>query len=918
MSAVPEPVPIHDVTVPSGTVTFAFTDIEGSTVRWERDPAAMQDALRRHDALLRGAIAGHGGYVFKTIGDAFCSVFSRAQDAVAAMLEVQRTIAGEDFSGVGGLRVRAALHTGTCDERDGDYFGPTVNRVARLLAIGHGGQVLVSGVTFDLAQATLPPQAALRDLGEHRLKDLAAPEQVYQLEAPGLPTEFPALNSLGVLRNNLPTQVTSFVGREAEVAEIAALFGAQRLVTIVGSGGIGKTRTSLHVGADLLASFEDGVWVVELAPLANGEHIPTTIAQTLGLALRGDGAPLGLLVAALTSKRALLILDNCEHLVEPVAVAVAALLRGCPRLSVLASSRQALGIAGEAVYRMPTLAPATAIDLFAARAAAADHRFRLSDENAAVVGDICRRLDGIPLAIELAAARVKILSPHQLRSRLDERFRVLTGGSRDALPRQQTLRALIDWSYELLDERERSLFRSLGAFVNGFTLEGAIAVGASAALDELDVVDLLASLVDKSLVLAEPDGDALRYRMLESTRAYAREKLEAAGERSEALTRHLHFIRDLFVAASARYDRTAVGGEIFELLAAELEDVREALEWSAGNEPEAGGEMLALVLGGWASIGLMSEGLANLERFIALVPAANVRLLARLWTALADSVADSYPVRFLDAATRAVELAREAGDPDTLTLALLQSCTALTSAGMLERAAAAVAEAAEVGATTGPRLRLRILETQADVTSQSGSLEAGPVLERLRKTHVQLGNVSAANRAALLQAEFEQRHGGAARARELIVEVLPSLRANRSRLTLLRVALVNVCGYCVALDRLAEARDAGREALELFPQDADGTLSVVAVEHLALVAALEGETERAARLAAYSDRALRDLGFSRGSSEQATRTRLEALLAERLAPAEAGASFAEGAALSADEAIVLALDEPRLARGDER
>ena len=331
------------VSAPSGTVTFLFSDIEGSTIRWDRNRAAMQDAVRRHDALMRAAIAHHDGCVFKTVGDAFCAAFARPEDAVAAVLDAQRALGAKDFSAVDGLRVRAAVHTGTADERDGDYFGPALNRVARLLAIGHGGQVLLSSACTELVQGDLPPQAGLRDLGEHRLKDLARPEHVYQLVAPDLIADFPPLRSLQVFQNNLPLRLSTFVGREAEIADITTLIEKHRLVTLVGSGGVGKTRLSLQVAANLLDGCEAGVWFVELAPLTSGDYIPSAIAQALGLTLASEGEPMENLVRALEVKQALLVFDNCEHLVEPAARAISAILHGAPRVKVLASSRQAVG-----------------------------------------------------------------------------------------------------------------------------------------------------------------------------------------------------------------------------------------------------------------------------------------------------------------------------------------------------------------------------------------------------------------------------------------------------------------------------------------------------------------------------------------------------------------------------------------------
>ncbi len=605
--------------LPTGTVTFVFTDIEGSTARWERDRAAMQDAVRRHDAPMRAAIAAHDGVVFKTIGDAFCAAFARLEDAVGAMLDAQRALAVEDFSAVDGLRVRAAIHTGTTDERDGDYFGPAVNRVARLLAIGHGSQVLVSGVTADLVQGDLPSQASLRDLGEHRLRDLARPEYVYQLVAPDLAAEFPALRSLDVLPNNLPRMLTSFVGREAEIAEIAALIDTNPLVTLVGSGGVGKTRTSLQIAANLLDGAGDGVWFIELAPLASGDYIPSTIAHALGITLPPEGDQIEQLTRALKEKRALLVFDNCEHMVEPAARVISAILRTCPSVKILASSRQGLGIAGEATYRMPSLnvprdadratltaAESThyaAISLFVERAQAGDQRFGLTDDNAPIVADICRRLDGIPLAIELAASRVKMFSPQQINESLNERFRMLTGGSRDVLPRQQTLRALIDWSHDLLDERERVVFRRLGIFVNGFTYAGAVAVAGGEDLDEFEIFDVLASLVDKSLVLAEPQADAVRYRLLESTRAYASERSEVAGERDLLAARHLSYLRNRFAELWSTQERTARQTDIVEAFAAELEDVRYALDGALARSALIEGAELLSFAKQWVDLG---------------------------------------------------------------------------------------------------------------------------------------------------------------------------------------------------------------------------------------------------------------------------------------------------------------------------
>ncbi len=912
---------------PTGTVTFLFSDIEGSTVRWDRDRAAMQEAVRRHDALMQAGIAKHQGLVFKTIGDAFCAAFARPEDAVAAILDAQRTLAAEDFSIVDGLRVRAAIHTGTADERDGDYFGPAVNRVARLLAIGHGGQVLVSGVTADLVQGDLPPQASLRDLGAHRLRDLARPEYVYQLLAPDLVAEFPLLRSLDVLPNNLPLQLTSFVGREAEIAEITPLIEEHRLVTLVGSGGVGKTRLSLQVAANLLDGSGDGVWFIELAPLAGGDYIPSAIAQALGLTLAAEGDPLENLLRALKAKHALLVFDNCEHLVEPAARVISAILHGCSQVKVLASSRQGLGVAGEMTFRVPSLhlpgkdeaAHLRSIDLlrhesvalFVARASAASDSFSLTDENAPMVADICRRLDGIPLAIELAAARVKMLSPKQLRERLVERFRVLTGGSRDVLPRQQTLRALIDWSHDLLDDRERTLFRRLGIFVNGLTLEGAVAVGSGEDLDELDVFDLLASLVDKSLVLAELHADAVRYRLLESTRAYALEKLAAAGERDLIAGRHLRYLRDRFATLSAQREQTARASDLVAALQTELEDVRFALDGAlARSDVIDGGELLANIAQMWQVIGLDAEGLARCEAYLAALPAGQSRLRARLSATLSFLTGESgHKVRSLELATEAVEDAQACGDAALLATALQRYANAAMELQPFDDVERALANAEAIPGTSA-LLRHALLQSRARFSAYRHDFETSArAWEQLRKESRSLGNTRGEQVAAGNLAEAEHARGQTPQAIAIVREILPAMRSGPDW-NLFAAMLSNLGAYLAAVDDLSGALTAAREAVEIrAAREPDHAYLAVAIEHVALVVALRGDCVRAATLEGYADATFVRHGFPRELTETTTHDRLMVLLREELGPDELVRLIAEGEALTPETAIALALEE---------
>jgi predicted ATPase/class 3 adenylate cyclase len=911
--------------IPTGTVTFVFTDIEGSTVRWDRDRAAMQDAVRQHDAIVRAAIAAHQGYVFKTIGDAFCAAFSRPEDAVAAMLDAQRALKARDFTAVDGIRVRMAGHTGTADERAGDYFGAAVDRVARLLSIAHGGQMLLSGATSALVVGSLPTAAELRDLGQHRLKDLAQPEHVRQLVAPELRADFPPLRSLDILANNLPWQTTSFIGRETEVAEITALLAKHHLVTLVGSGGVGKTRTSLHVAANAVDGNGDGVWFVELAPLLNGDSIPTAIAQATGITL-GDGDPVEQLVAALAPKTLLLILDNCEHVVDAAARVVSAVFNACPRVAILASSRQALKIRGEVTYRMPSLAvPAAgaaldelnaehaleyaAIALFVERAQAVNYRFAFSDANAPIVAEICQRLDGVALAIELAAARVNVLSLTQIRDRLDERFRVLTGGNRDRVPRQQTLRALIDWSYDLLDEREQLVFRRLGTFANAFTLEFATAVAGGGELDEFEVFDLVASLVEKSLLITQAQEESVRYRLLESTRAYAREKLDIA-ERTGSAERHLRFLLDRNVVLDERWETTGRRSELEAAVATEIDEIRAALAFALhGDNVSMGAALLAATrLSSWRALGLEHEGVAGARAFLTALPHAEPLLRARLWTGIAFvAQCAAQKTRALEAATHALRCARVAGDTRVLIEAL---CRYAHGAMFLGHFADAEANLAEAESLPSPSVaqRLLLLEARGMLSGQRGDAAAAVrATEGLLREYRALGNATAVRSTTLNLAEMLHIIGDTQRAVDLIRDALPDFRASGNRNTLVN-GMANFAGYLAATDRFSEASSIARELIgELASREPTHTHIAVAIEPLALVVAFTTDPARAATLEGYADTALRNQGFTREFTETTTHDRLMTLLTQRLAPADLAHRLAEGAALTPEAAVELAL-----------
>ncbi|WP_309719621.1 tetratricopeptide repeat protein [Armatimonas sp.] len=615
-----------------GTITFLFTDIEGSTRLWEEHSTAMRQALARHDALLREVITRHQGHVFKTIGDAFCAAFDNPAAALDAALEAQCMLIHEAWPAETPLKVRMALHTGTAESRDGDYFGQPLNRITRLLMASHGGQVLITQATYDLIGDSLPNAAALRDLGQHQFKDLAHPEQVYQLQHPELPDSFPPIKSLSTHSNNLPQQLTSFIGREKELAEIKSLLRCTRVLSLTGSGGSGKTRLSLQVAADSLEFYPDGVWLIELAPLSDPAFIPRTLAEVLGVREAVGEMTTQALTRTLREKRLLLVLDNCEHVLDAIAALVTALTRVCPHLTVLASSREALGISGESVYRVPSLSlplPTTAhtaeslshfeaVRLFIDRAVAAKEDFSVTNESAPALASICFRLDGIPLAIELAAARVRALPLEQLEQRLSNCFRVLTGGSRTALPRQQTLRALIDWSYDLLNAQERALLCRLAVFSGGWKLESSEAICVGGEVEDGEVLDLLTSLLDKSLVVYEERQGTARYRLLETVRQYARERLLDSGAGEATRARH----RDYFLAFAQEAGTKLVGPtqtHWMQQLEREHDNLRTALEFCL-SEPASVplGQTLAGALWKfWWNRGHLTEGREWYERTLA-------------------------------------------------------------------------------------------------------------------------------------------------------------------------------------------------------------------------------------------------------------------------------------------------------------
>lgn len=661
--------------VPTGTVTLLLADAEGSTRLWETAPEEMTAAFACLDRVLADLVPRHGGVrpVEQGEGDSFVVAFPRSSDAVACALALQR-------APLAPIRLRIGVHTGEVRLRDeGNYIGPAINRTARLRELAHGGQTVLSGTTSDLVADLLPDGVWLSDLGTHPLRDLPRPERVVQLCHPDLNNDFPPLRVLEVpAAQQVPAQLTNFVGRDQELVQLARLIQDNRLVTLTGAGGVGKTRLAVHLVTEVAASYSDGAWYVDLAPITDSAAVPMTVARAMGLPDQPGRTTMDTVLGFLRGRRLLIVLDNCEHLLDQSAELVAAVLCAAPQVTILATSREPLGVAGEATFRVPSLSLADdAIDLFADRARLAHRDFALTTENSVTVTEICKRLDGMPLAIELAAARVRALSLDEILDGLRDRFRLLTGGARTAVRRQQTLQASVEWSHALLTEPERILFRRLAVFLAGFDLDAAQAVAGSGEVERYQVLDQLSLLVDKSLVVSETVSGSTRFRLLETMRQYAQERLVESGEADAVRARH----RDYYIELASRLDDAAQSRmkALLDSVEREMDNLRAAYTWSLDNADAESALRLASALQPiWVTRGWVGDGVSWLDNALAeidrtggvVAPEVLARGLAdRAWVSAAVGL------NHTDDAERAVALARELDDTALLARALV-SCGA--------------------------------------------------------------------------------------------------------------------------------------------------------------------------------------------------------------------------------------------------
>jgi predicted ATPase/class 3 adenylate cyclase len=911
--------------LPTGTLTFLFTDVEGSSGPWETQPQLMRQAMARHDALLTSIVEHHDGVVVRPRGEGdslFC-VFIRATDAVAAALAGQRALAAEDWGDIGSLKVRMGLHTGEADVRDGDYYGSAVNRCARIRGAGHGGQVLLSQTTADLVRTGLPAAVALVDLGRHRLRGLAEPELIYQLAAPDLPDSFPPLTTLDARPNNLPRSLTSFIGRERELAELTTVLATASLVTLTGPGGSGKTRLALAVAAEALDAFSDGVWFVDLSGVADPAGVVPAIAEVLGVR-ESDGRSLAVSLAAyLRRKQLLLVVDNFEQVVD-AALVLYDLLIEAPALRLLVTSRELLRLEGERAFPVPPLplpeAAATvdlaqlghnpAVQLFVERARAVRPDFSLTGANAATVVALCERLDGLPLAIELAAARVRTLSPAALLARLEQRLALLVGGERNRPDRQQTLRATISWSWELLSPAEQTLFRRLGVFAGGWTLDAAEAV--CNGTGELDVLGGLATLVDKSLVQQREAGAGeSRFSMLVTLREFALEQPAGQEETADLQQQHAQYYCTLAEAADAAWWHSGRSlRDLFGLLDSERENLRTALGWAVAASDAAVGLRLVGALGYWFVQREPGEGRRWAARVLALPGAEHDSRGRALLSAGICAVAQGQAQAATAVFAEAVAALRVGEDLPGLSRALAALARNLPATEVTQ-AQACIAEAQALARTVGGDHLHGYVELTAGVAmlNHAGDLAVARAhMDTALRLARALGAEMLEARGLSFSAQLAEAQGRSVEAAHLWRQARPLLEQLGLRVGL-AFAAMNLARLAHAAGDALAAIGEWRRALVLARDLGNLLVTGGCLVDLAQLCTERGEAARAARLlgAVVGGRHLAAASEYAGRQFAAASVRAEAAARAELGEAAFAQAWAEGEALSLEQATDLAL-----------
>ena len=909
----------------SATVSLLFTDIDGSTRLVEQLGDAYATLIHDHHRILDEVIAAHGGTRVDAAGDGLFVSFPSARAALLASIDAQRALAKHAWPSGVEVKVRMGLHTGEPLSAASGFIGIDVHRAARICAAGHGGQILLSESAHALAGGSLPEGVTFRDLGEHRLKDLATSVRLFQVVAPGLASDFPPVRSLDTLPNNLPHQLSSFVGRAAEIARVEERIAESPLLTLTGPGGVGKTRLALEVGAHLVDAYPGGVWFVEFAVLDDESLVADTVASTLRLKPSAEGA-MPALVSVLTERPTLVILDNCEHVLDGVVGIVDPLLRRCADLRILVTSREALGIAGESLMPVPSmslpepitaptpdalerLSSSDAVRLFVDRGQAIDPGFALTVENATAIAQICRRLNGIPLAVELAAARVRSLPPTQIAARLDHRFRLLTGGSRTALPRHRTLRAAMDWSFDLLSEAEQALLPRLSVFAGSFSLEAAEAVASGGAVDSVDMLDLLARLIDKSLLTPEPGSSEARYRMIETIRDYAQERLAEADDAHAVHARQRDWFVSVVEAARPAFLSGPEQAAWLTRLSEDHDNLRAALQWSH-EDPDGASAELSLASGlwrFWEIHGHLAEGSAWLDRALARTGGEISLRRANALTGagvLASHRGDQAAASAFHEAS--LMLHRELGDPRAIAAACNNAASIAIELGDVERARAlyeeGISNADAIGDKQGSAFGLVNL---ADLIVRHGDpAEADALYARAIANFQELGDTWGTAEATARLAQAARRRDDSALARthyEQARELYRTIADGRGEAR----ALVGLGDLTDEAGDSAAAEALYREALSLRHRLGDRVGTAAALERLAGAAA--DRPERAATLIGASMAMRQAIGAPLSAAARAELERFLTSLERNGNRDAVQLGLRTGQAMSPGEAVSLAL-----------
>jgi predicted ATPase/class 3 adenylate cyclase len=943
---------------PTGTVTFLFTDIEGSTKLAREFPEMWESSRSRHHQILREAIESNNGFVFQIIGDAFCAAFHKADEALKASIEAQQGLQRETW-GDCVIRVRMGIHTGNAEAQGNEYRGYlTLSLVQRLMSAGHGGQVLLSDAAQASLHGELPENTALQDLGKHYFKGFPDPLRVFQILAPGLPTNFLPLRALNIRPTNLPIQLTSFIGREKQLAEVKSLLQDTHLLTLLGPGGTGKTRLSIQAASEVLDHYPDGVWLVELAPILDPQLVPRMTAIAIGLRDEPQRPVIDMLCDYLGEKKMLIILDNCEHLVDACARMADRILHAAPNVRILASSREALGIAGEVTYQVPSLglpdirdlppvealSQYEAVKLFIDRARSAIPSFSVTNENAPAVAQICHQLDGIPLAIELAAAKIRVLGVEQIAKRLDDRFRLLTGGSRTALERHQTLRAAIDWSYNLLSPTEQVLFQRLSVFIGGWTLEAAESVCEGGSVRSEEALNLLEQLIHKSLVIKEEDHSESRYHMLETIRQYAHEKLVQTGEEQGVRDRHLNY----FLKLSEQIEAELVGPQQGEWLARtnrENSNLRSALEHAIKSDVEAGLYISGRLEYFWRNFDLR-EGARWLVEFLQKpeskeYPHARAKALytrgkllfhfeqyGEARTVTEESLALFHNIGDQQGQTDSLAwlgfMFTAAGNPAKGTELAQQALILAQSLGDIGRQAYALEELGwdhrdytrafayweqaitlyrQIGHWRGLANALSqmgyflLMDNQLDVAEEYLD-EANILFKQL--------NIKERNHLLNAYGEIALRRGDFERARDYFQEDARISNELGNRIEYLWT--ISHLGFAeLYAGNITEAHQIFAETAQEFQKDGSRSGVIYSLEGMSSLYAAVGKAEPAARLIGWADATREVIGDTRPKLEQADIDKVTAACIAKMGKAAFSDMYAEGKKMTLDEAMQLAL-----------